>query len=170
MKINPNQSLKLWKHLSLRLMVKRFQRWSQVQFPSCWPWPGDGGKPQKAGTIFYGVAVAPRDTKQRFSFDNWRRAWLVEMVKNGTEKGFIFHAITPALYPFWWKFYWLSYSTFMFSVLESQSWKKQNSNQNEKVEKMVLFVKTFDCDHHKFNFGTFFSVSCKTVKEFETEI
>ena len=39
-KINPNQSLELWKDLSLRLMVKRFQRSSLVQFPSCWPWPG----------------------------------------------------------------------------------------------------------------------------------
>ena len=37
LKINPNQSLELWKDLSLRLMVKRFQRSSQVQFPSCWP-------------------------------------------------------------------------------------------------------------------------------------
>ena len=39
-KINPNQSLELWKDLSLRLMVKRFQRLSLVQFPSCWPWTG----------------------------------------------------------------------------------------------------------------------------------
>ena len=32
--INPNQSLELWKDLSLRLMVKRLQ----VQFPSCLTW------------------------------------------------------------------------------------------------------------------------------------
>ena len=50
------------------------------------------------------------------------------------EKGFIFHAIIPAL----------SWRTFILSMLESQSWKKQNSNQNVKVEKMVVFVKTFD--------------------------
>ena len=31
----PNQCLEIWKDLSLRLMVKRFQRSSQVQFPSC---------------------------------------------------------------------------------------------------------------------------------------
>ena len=49
-------------------------------------------------------------------------------------------------------------------MLESQSWKKQNSNQNLKVEK------TFDYYRQKFNFGHFFSLSCKTVKEFETEI
>ena len=31
----PNQCLEIWKDLSLRLMVKKFQRSSQVQFPSC---------------------------------------------------------------------------------------------------------------------------------------
>ena len=34
--------------------------------------------------------------------------------------------------------------------------KKQNSNQNVKIEKMVVFAKTFDYYHHKFNFGNFF--------------
>ena len=48
--------------------------------------------------------------------------------------------------------------------------KKQNSNQNVKIEKMVVFLKTFDHYHHKFDFGNFFQLSCKTVKEFETEI
>ena len=37
----------------------------------------------------------------------------------------IFHAIISALYPLWWKFYWLSESTFIFSMLESQSWKSK---------------------------------------------
>ena len=35
LKLSPNQSLELWKDLSLRLMDKRFQKSSQVQFPSC---------------------------------------------------------------------------------------------------------------------------------------
>ena len=35
--------------------------------------------------------------------------------------------------------------------------KKQNSNQNEKIEKMVVFLKTSHYYHHKFNFGIFFS-------------
>ena len=48
--------------------------------------------------------------------------------------------------------------------------KKQNSNQNVKDEKMVLFVKSFGYYHRKFNFGNFFQRSCKTVKEFENEI
>ena len=26
---------------------------------------------------------------------------LIKWLKNGAEKGFIFHAITPALFPFW---------------------------------------------------------------------
>ena len=33
--------------------------------------------------------------------------------------------------------------------------KKQSSNQNVKVEKMMVFVKNLDHYHHKFNFGNF---------------
>ena len=43
--------------------------------------------------------------------------------------------------------------------------KKQNSNQNEKVEKIL--VKIFDHYHHKFQL---FQLSCKIVKEFKIEI
>ena len=39
--------------------------------------------------------------------------------------------------------------------------KKQNSNQNVKAEKMMLFVKTFDYYQHKVNFGNFFSCPVK---------
>ena len=45
--------------------------------------------------------------------------------------------------------------------------KKQNSNQNGKVEKMVLLVKTFDHYYHQFQL---FQLSSKIVKEFETGI
>ena len=45
--------------------------------------------------------------------------------------------------------------------------KKQNSNQNWKVEKMVVLVQTFDDYHHKFQL---FQLSCKIVNEFEIEI
>ena len=44
--------------------------------------------------------------------------------------------------------------------------KKQNNSQGEKVEKMVLLVKTFDHHHHNFQL---FQLSCKIVKKFETE-
>ena len=44
---------------------------------------------------------------------------------------------------------------------------KQNSNRNVKVEKMVVLVKTFDYYHHRLQL---FQLSCKIVKEFETEI
>ena len=40
-------------------------------------------------------------------------------------------------------------------------------NQNGKVEKMVVVIKTFDHYHHKFQL---FQLSCKIVKELETEI
>ena len=45
--------------------------------------------------------------------------------------------------------------------------KKQNSNQKWKVEKIVVLAKTFDHYHDKFQL---FQLSCKIVKEFETEI
>ena len=45
--------------------------------------------------------------------------------------------------------------------------KKQNSNQNVKVEKMMVLVKTFDHYHYKFQV---FQLSSKIVKEFETGI
>ena len=45
--------------------------------------------------------------------------------------------------------------------------KKQSSDQNVKVENMVLLVKTFDYYHHKFQL---FQLPCKIVNEFETEI
>ena len=48
-----------------------------------------------------GELIFETPRKQRFSFGNWKRARLDEMVKNGTEKDFIFHAIFPAQYPFW---------------------------------------------------------------------
>ena len=75
---------------------------------------------------------------------------------------FIFHAIIP---PLWWKFYWLKYLYSQYAWISSM--KKQNSNQNGKVEKMVVLVKTFVHYHHKFQP---FQLSCKIVKEFETEI
>ena len=59
------------------------------------------------GTIFTGE-VDPQETKSRFTFGNCRSARLHEMVKKWGREMFIFHAIIPALYPFWWKFYWLS--------------------------------------------------------------
>ena len=45
--------------------------------------------------------------------------------------------------------------------------KKQNSNQNGKVKKIVVLVKTFYHYHHKFQL---FQLSYKILKEFETEI
>ena len=55
----------------------------------------------------------------------------------------------------------------LYSVCLNLSHEKKNSNQNGKVEKMVVLVKTFDHYHHKFQL---FELSGKIVKEFETEI
>ena len=49
-------------------------------------------------------------------------------------------------------------------MLQSQPWKKQNSNQIVKVEKMVVLVKT-DHYHHKFQL---FQLSYEIVEEFKT--
>ena len=48
--------------------------------------------------------------------------------------------------------------------------KKQNTNQNAKVEKVVVFVKTFDCYHHKFNFGNFFNCPVKLLKNLDRNL
>ena len=45
--------------------------------------------------------------------------------------------------------------------------KKQNSNQNGKIENLVVLVKTFD--HYLLKFQLF-QPPCKIVTEFETEI
>ena len=45
--------------------------------------------------------------------------------------------------------------------------KKQNSNENVKIEKMVVLAETFDHYDHKYLLS---QLSCKVVKEFETEI
>ena len=41
---------------------------------------------------------------------------------------------------------------------------KENSNGNVELEIMVVFVKTFDYYHDKFNFGKFFQLPCKTKR------
>ena len=58
------------------------------------------------------------------------------------------------------KLFYIQYA--WISIME-----KQTSNQNGKVEKMVVLVKIFDYYHHKFQL---FQLSCKITKEFETEI
>ena len=58
------------------------------------------------------------------------------------------------------KLFYIQYA--WISIME-----KQTSNQNGKVEKMVVLVKIFDYYHHKFQL---FQLSCKIAKEFETEI
>ena len=45
--------------------------------------------------------------------------------------------------------------------------KKQNSNQNVEVGIVAVLVKAFDHYHQKFQL---FQLSCKIVKELETEI
>ena len=53
----------------------------------------------------------------------------------------------------------------LYSVCLNLNHEKTNSNQNVKVEKMLVLVKTFDLYHHKFQL---FQLSYKIPKEFET--
>ena len=80
---------------------------------------------------------------------------------------FIFHAIIPALYRFFGKIWFLKLKYLYIQYAWISIMKKQNSNQNGKVEKMVVLAKTFDNCHYK---GQLFQLPCKIVKEFETEI
>ena len=57
------------------------------------------------------------------------------------------------------KYHYTQYA--WFSIM-----KKQN-NQNEKVEKMVVFVKTFEHYQCKFNLGNFFNCPVKLQKNLE---
>ena len=49
---------------------------------------------------------------------------------------------------------------FIFHTMKSFYMKKQNGNQNEKVEKM-WYLSKLDYYHHKFDFRNFFSCSLK---------
>ena len=67
----------------------------------------------------------------------------------------LFHAVISALY--------------LYGDAWNSMVKKQNSNQNVNVEKMVVFVKTFN-HYHQIYFWKLFQLSSKTIKEFKTEI
>ena len=81
------------------------------------------GEPQRSGTIFYGESWPIERPSKYFRLAIGGGLGWMKLLKNGVGKGFIFHAIITALYPFSWKFYWLSETTFIFSTLESQSLK-----------------------------------------------
>ena len=88
------------------------------------------------------------------------------MVKQGQEKVYIlcndswFVSSLVKILLFKLKYLYILYA--WISIM-----KKLNSNQNMKVEKMVVLVKTFDYYHHT---SQLFHLSCKIAKEFETEI
>ena len=119
-----------------------------------------GGQVTKRCDHFLLDELSPRDTKLWFSFGNWRRARLDEMIKKwGTERFYI-NAIFPALYPFWSKFNWLSQRTFIFSMPESQSWKSKMVTKMWRLKRW-WYVSKLDYYHHKFDFGNFFRYPVK---------
>ena len=60
-----------------------------------------GSKPQRDGTIFYGGSWLLKTPYKYFSFAIGGGMKYMKWLKNGAKKGFIFHAIVPALYPLW---------------------------------------------------------------------
>ena len=58
------------------------------------------------------------------------------------------------------KFYWLSSRTFIFSMLESQSWKNKIVTKMLRLKRWWCLSK-LDYYHHRFDFGDFFSCPVK---------
>ena len=74
------------------------------------------------------------------------------MLKKWGREKFILYAIIPALYPFWWKFYWLSLSTFIFSMLGTQSWKNKIVTKMLKLKRWWYLSKLLTITITSFNF------------------
>ena len=64
-------------------------------------------KPQRVGTTFYGGSWFLKKPCKGFHLVTGGGLCCVKWLKNKVEKGFISYAVIPALYPFWWKFYWI---------------------------------------------------------------
>ena len=59
-----------------------------------------GDKPQRDGTIFYRESWPLQTASKDFNLTIGGELGSMELLKNGTGKGFIFRAIIPALYLF----------------------------------------------------------------------
>ena len=59
-----------------------------------------GGKPQMVGTNFHVESWPLEIPSKDFHSAIWGGLGWIKWLKNATEKGYIFHAIIPALYPF----------------------------------------------------------------------
>ena len=129
-------------------------------------WSLQMGQVTKGWDHFYGGSWPLKTPCKDFNLAVVGGLGWMKWLKMDREK-FIFHAIIPALYPLWWKFCWLSQNTFIFSMLESQSWKNKKVTKMWRLKRLWYLSKRFDHSHGKFQL---FQLSCKTVKEFETEI
>ena len=87
--------------------------------------------------------------------------WVDEMVKKWDRKRFYISCNYSCTISFLVKILLVKLKLLLYSVCLNLIIKKWNSNQNVKVEKMIVFVTTFDHYHHKFNFGNFFSCPVK---------
>ena len=103
-----------------------------------------GGKPQRVGTIFYWGSWPLETLCKDFHLAIGGGLDWMNWLKNGVEKDFIFHAIFPVLYiSFLVKILLAKLKNFYIQYSWISIMKNQNSNQNVKVEKMVVFVKTW---------------------------
>ena len=89
--------------------------------------------------------------------------WM-KWLKNGAEKGFYISCNYSYTISFLEKILLVKLKNLYIQYDWISIMKKYNINQNVEIEKMVVFVKTFDCYHHKFNFANFFSFPIKLLK------
>ena len=105
------------------------------------------GASYKGMGLFYAGGVTLKTRCKYFNFATGAGMKCIKWLKNGAGKDFIFmkNILLVQLKNLYIQYAWISIM------------KKQNSNQNVRVEKIVVFVKTFDHYDHKFSFGNFFS-------------
>ena len=102
------------------------------------------------GPFLWG-GVHPSRHHVKILISQLQEGWLDEMVKKQGREGFYISCTISVMVKILLvklKNLYIQYASIM---------KKQNSNQNVKVQKIVVFAKTFDHYHHKFNFGNLFS-------------
>ena len=106
-----------------------------------------GSKSQRVLTSFYRGSWLLKTPSKDFNLAIGGGLGWIKWLKNGAEKGFIFHAIFPALYPFWSKFY-------------SQSWKSNIVTKMWRLKRW-WYLSKLDYYYHKFDFDNFFSCPVK---------
>ena len=106
-----------------------------------------GDKPQRDGTIFMKEVDPSRHHEKFFNLAIGGGLGWIKGLKNGARKSYI-----SCNYSFCWKFHCLSQSTFILSMLESQSWKNKMVTEMWRLKRWCYLSKTFFITITSFNF------------------